>query len=171
LVHVVEYQLSPNATTHHQVLDDIFGYSVLVCSTLPEIIFVKLLGKDTILDLELPPGIVDIHPILEQDVTINLPNRRFIISIEQIPIVPAFALTINKFQGLTLSSIILGPLLHPSRKTPKKNGTLYVALIRIKRLSNLYILEPLSPTILRYFQPSNSHLTKDKCLQALEPSF
>jgi hypothetical protein len=52
-----------------------------------------LLGHDQILDLELPLGIIGMHPILEQDVFIKFPNQSFIISIEQIPIVPTFILT------------------------------------------------------------------------------
>jgi hypothetical protein len=43
-----------------------------------------------------------------------------VVPIEQIPIILAFVLTIDKCQGLTLSRIIFGPLLHPSQQHPKK---------------------------------------------------
>jgi len=55
-------------------------------------------------------------------------NQSFILSIEQIFIIPTFVLTIDKCQGLTLSRAILGPLLHPSQQNPKRNDMLYVAL-------------------------------------------
>jgi hypothetical protein len=62
------------ATTHHQVIDESFGYTILVSSTLLEIVFIKLLGHDQVLDLEFPLGIIGIHPILEWDVFVKLPN-------------------------------------------------------------------------------------------------
>jgi hypothetical protein len=61
-----------------------------------------LLGHDQLLDHEPPLDIIGIHPILEWNVFIKLPNRSFIVSIEQIPIVLAFALTIDKCQELSL---------------------------------------------------------------------
>jgi ATP-dependent exoDNAse (exonuclease V) alpha subunit len=115
LGNVIGYQLPKTTTTHHQVIDESSRYTVLISPTLPKIIFIKLLGHDQILDPKLLPSIVGIHPILERDVFIELPNRSFIVSIEQIPIVLAFVFTINKCQGLTLSRAILRPLLHPSR--------------------------------------------------------
>ncbi len=46
LGNVIGYQLPTIATTHHQVIDENFGYTVLVSSMLLEIIFIKLLGHD-----------------------------------------------------------------------------------------------------------------------------
>jgi hypothetical protein len=114
LGHVIGYQLPKIATTHHQVIDETFGYIVFASSMLLEIVFIKLLSHDQVLDFELPPNIIDIHPILDQDVFIKLPNRSFTAFIEQIPIVFAFVLIVDKCQGLTLSRAILGLLLHPS---------------------------------------------------------
>jgi ATP-dependent exoDNAse (exonuclease V) alpha subunit len=74
-----------------------------------------------------------------------------VVPIEQIPIVLAFVLTINKCQGLTLSRVILGPFLHPYQQNPKKIGTLYVALSRVKSLVDLQVLEPLSHIVLKIF--------------------
>jgi hypothetical protein len=111
-------------------------------------------------------GIIGIHPLLERDVFIELPNSSFIVSIEQIPIILAFAFIIDK--GLTFLRAILRPLLHPSKQHLKKNGTLYVVLSRMKHLLDLQVLEPLSHIVLKYFQPGNAHLVEDRCLQALE---
>ncbi len=77
-----------------------------------------------------------------------------------------FALTIDK--GLTLLGAILIPLLHPSNGNLKKNGTLYVALSRMKHLVDLQVFESLSHIVLKYFQLGNVHLTEDTCLQALK---
>jgi hypothetical protein len=55
------------ATTHHLVIDETSKYRIFVSSTLPKIVFIKLLGHDQILDLELPLSIIGIHPILERN--------------------------------------------------------------------------------------------------------
>ncbi len=115
-------------TTYHQVIDETFGYTILVSSMLLEIIFTKLLGHDQLLDHEPPFDIIGIHPILEWNVFIKLPNQSFTVSIEQIPIVVAFAFTIDKCQGLTFSRTFLGLFLHASWQNLKKNNKLYVAL-------------------------------------------
>ncbi len=90
LGHVIGYQLLENAITHHQYINESSRYIHT------EIVFMKLLGHDQALDHELPLDIIGIHPILERDVFIKLPNQSFTISIEQIPIIPTFALTIDK---------------------------------------------------------------------------
>ena len=120
LGHVVGYQLPNDTTSYHQVIDESTGYTVTISSILPDIVFVELLGREEIIDLELFLGIVGIHPILECNVVIQLPNQSFIVLIEQLPLDPTFALTIDKCHGLILSEAILGPLLHPLQQTPKK---------------------------------------------------
>jgi hypothetical protein len=65
LGHVIGCQLPKIATTHHQVIDETFGYTILVSSMLPKIVFTKLLGHDQLLDHEPPLDIIGIHPILE----------------------------------------------------------------------------------------------------------
>jgi hypothetical protein len=54
LKHVVGYQLPNDATSSHQVIDESIGYTVIVSSTLPDIVFVKLLGWEEIIDPKLP---------------------------------------------------------------------------------------------------------------------
>ncbi len=98
LGHVIGCQLPKIATTHHQVIDETFGYIIFNSSMLPAIIFIKLFGHDQVLDYELPLDIIGIHPILEQHAFIKLPNQSFIVFIEQIPIVPTFALIVDKCQ-------------------------------------------------------------------------
>jgi hypothetical protein len=109
-----------NSTSSHQVIDESTSYTIIVSSTLPNVVFVKLLGWKEIIESEVTLGIVGIHPILERNVTIQLPNQSFIVSIEQILLVLALALTINKCQRLTMPMAILGPLLHPLWQTPKR---------------------------------------------------
>lgn len=42
------------------------NYFVLVSLGLPDFVFVKLVGKETIIDMGLPLRIVDIHPVLKE---------------------------------------------------------------------------------------------------------
>jgi hypothetical protein len=67
---------------------------------------------------------------------------------------------------IALSKAILRPLLHPSQWNSKKNDTLYVALSQVKHLIDLQVLEPLSHSFLKYFQPRKAHLIEDIRLQA-----
>jgi hypothetical protein len=87
LGHVIGYQLPKIVTTHHQVIDESSGYTILVSSTLLEIVFIKLLGHDQVLDPEFLPSIIGNHPILEWDAFVKLPKWSFIVFIEQIPII------------------------------------------------------------------------------------
>jgi hypothetical protein len=139
----------------------VLGTQYLFHPKLLEIFFIKLLSHDQVLVLEFFIGIIRIHPILEWDVSIKLPNWSFTVSIEQIPIILAFALTIDKCQGLTLSKTILGPLLHSSQRNFKKNDRLYVALSQVKHLIDLQVFKPLSHSVLKYFQLRNNHFAED----------
>jgi len=65
LGHVIDYKLPKTAIKHHQVIDETSRYIVFVSSTLPEIVFINLLGCDQILDPKFPLGIIGMHPILE----------------------------------------------------------------------------------------------------------
>jgi hypothetical protein len=66
----------------HQIIDGSSSYTVTVSSTLLDIVFVKLFGQEEIIDPKFPLGIVGIHPILECDMAIQLPNQSFTVSIE-----------------------------------------------------------------------------------------
>ncbi len=57
--------------------------------------------------------------------------------VEQLPIIPAYAITIHKAQGCTLECVNVNPKCFA-------DGQLYVALSRVKNVKNLYITEPIS---------------------------
>jgi hypothetical protein len=126
-----------------------------------------LLGHDQVLNLELPLGIIGMHPILEWDVFIKFPNQSFTISIEQIPIIHTFIFIINKCQRLTLSRPILGPLLHPSQQNLFFKWHIIYSSITSETFGRLVNSWTPFPYCFR-IQPRNIQLTKDKCLHALE---
>ena len=128
----------------------------------------ELLEDKTVYLPALPPGVVPIRPIVENRIDIKLPHRTFRVSICQIPLVPVFALTIDKCQGLTLEGLTLGPLLHSSRRRPRKTGTLYVGLSRAKRFEPVNLLQPLEQKDIDYFKPDERCIEEDRRLRSLE---
>ena len=68
---------------------------VTISLTLVDVVFVKLLERQNIVDAKLPLNTVGMHPnnstqIQEHDVAIKLLNRSYMATIEQIPLVFAF---------------------------------------------------------------------------------
>jgi len=135
------------------------GYTVVVHTALPEIVYVKLLAYSHIqFHEDLPDGVVPVRPRRESNVLIKITDvRSFIVCIIQIPIIPAFALTTEKCQGLTVEKMILGPLRHPTRKRPQRSA-LYVAITRVKSMSQLYLMKPLTLSDLAFFRPDPAAL-------------
>ncbi|MFA6104407.1 MAG: DEAD/DEAH box helicase [Victivallaceae bacterium] len=70
---------------------------------------------------------------------------------KQLPIMLAWAFTVHKIQGKTCTQIIYSPA-----KTFGPGGMAYVALSRTKKMSDLYLTSPLSP----------SHITSNKEIQS-----
>jgi ATP-dependent DNA helicase PIF1 len=64
---------------------------------------------------------------------LNIKNRP-IATFKQFPIIPAYALTIHKSQGMTLDSAIV------DCKNIFATGQLYVALSRVRSMKNLKII-------------------------------
>lgn len=96
-----------------------------------------------------------------------MPQRSFTVVVKQVPLVPAFALTSEKRQGLTVIKIILGPLRHSTRHSPQRSS-FYVAVTRVKTLCQLYLMEPLSLSLLKYFTPRQDAMQENSRLEALE---
>jgi ATP-dependent DNA helicase PIF1 len=61
-------------------------------------------------------------------------NNRPIATFKQIPLLPAYALTIHKSQGMTLDSAIV------DCKNIFACGQMYVALSRVRELKNLKVI-------------------------------
>ena len=168
---VVGFQFPPGCPEHRRLcIDEESASFVNQAARLPDVVYVKLLNDEETYLPDLPPGVVPVRPFEEKEVQIQLPNRKFKVSIKQIPLVPAFALTIDKCQGLTLEGLTLGPLRHSSRRSPRKTGTLYVALSRAKHFNSVYLLQPLTQAEADYFKPDKRCVEEDKRLRLLEVS-
>ena len=59
-------------------------------------------------------------------------------TISQLPIRPAYAMTIHKSEGLTLDKVILNPKCFAP-------GQLYTALSRVRRIENLVLTQKIRP--------------------------
>ena len=106
LVHLVEIRWPNNIQFHVETTQD--GVNIKRASILPELLFVKRMDSD----ITLPglPGSIIALPPLKKQVAFKLENRRkFIKQITQMPVVPAFAITTDKSQGLTFEASVIGP--------------------------------------------------------------
>jgi hypothetical protein len=95
-----------------------------------------------VLSKDCPPGTFRILTA-RHDVKTTLAGKSLSMKLETFPLVPAYALTVEKMQGSTLDGIVLGTLHHASRKS-YASALLYVALSRVRRLTDLYLTEPLT---------------------------
>lgn len=125
-----------------------------VTAPMPEIVFIKLLQSEKQYFQDLPPGVVPVLPHKENNCHIQLPNNcNIYVPVEQIPLTPAFALTTEKSQGMTLTHAVIAPLRHKTRTRPQRSA-LYVAYSRIADPKNLRIMEPLQMPTATYFKPT-----------------
>ncbi len=165
---VVHIQLP--SSRHETIIQDTTGVSIHVFKTPPEVVYIKLRDyPDHQFINGLPPGVVPILPRLEPKIDVTLPNRSFRINATQVPIVPAFAITCDKCQGMTVEKMVLAPLRHPTRRSPQR-AAFYVAVTRVKSMDNLYLMEPLTLELLQYFKPSTDVLAETARLQKLASS-
>ena len=81
----------------------------------------------------------------------------------------AFALTIDKRQGLTLEGLTSGRLRHSSRRSPRKTGTL-CRILESKALQLCLPLQLLTQAEADYFKPDKRCVEEDKRLRLLEVS-
>ena len=130
-------------------------YDVCEYDGLPDYVLIKLI--DFAQEALIPgfaPGVVPVRPTLVKQVKIHIADdRQFTVNIEQVPLIPAFSLTSDKCQGLTVDRMILGPLRHDSRRLPQRTS-FYVAMTRVRTMANLFLMEPLTSLYLKYFKPS-----------------
>jgi hypothetical protein len=121
------------------------------CSRSPKVVFIKLYNREE--EYGYGPGAIPI-PLENLSGKITLSNNRSqSFKIEQFAFVNAFSLTIDKCQGLTLNSVIMGPIKHSSRNTPHRHS-LYVLLSRGRTLSRIRFMEELTLSHTEYFKPA-----------------
>jgi hypothetical protein len=82
----------------------------------------------------------------------------------QLPIVPAFAITTFKSQGLTMGKLVVDLQLPP---TALQIASIYVPLSRVKRAEDLAILRPFDMKVLK-IRPSPAQNAKLTCLDELD---
>jgi hypothetical protein len=134
-----------------------------------EIVFVKIPDNKHFFFDGLPAGVVPL--VKKKDyVSFQRNNRRYSFSIEQFPIVPAFALTVFKTQGLTLNRMIIGSwgMAKKARRPPKASA--YVMLSRVCEMKSLILLEKLNFHDTGYFKPPLELVSEIERLEELQKS-
>lgn len=110
----------------------------------------------------LPEGSVPLPPHKGQ---VHFKSRGFRKTLSQVPLVPAFAITTDKTQGLTVSQCVVGPQRDEHRSKPPAQ-VLYVALSRVRDPGRMRLSHAMTRATLAAYKPSSVLLATDASLQA-----
>lgn len=148
-------------------------------SRLPEFVFIKKLAQPQPSDITLPsmpdPSIVPVPVLSRQQTQITYPSRRFFLHVQQVPLLPAFAITVDKSQGITLRQLVNTHYINDYR--PRQNRpSLYVGFSRVtepERMRNMQLLTN-DPRLKRhpdylwtgYFTPTQDCLAENERMRA-----
>jgi hypothetical protein len=136
------------------------GVTVKRFKTAPQFILLKIRDCKRILVDGYPPGIVAI-PLDGYKTKFKLPQakKKIRMTVTTFPIIPAYALTPEKLQGVTLNHELFVSTL------PKRSPQiLYVVFSRVRSLAKLVLSESLTPSYMRKFLPPLHVLTLMKTL-------
>ena len=124
----------------------------------PKLIPISLVKKEFSISIKQLLG-----PLLEQRSGRKAPDMIHV-SRTQLPIVPPFAITTYKAQGLTMGKIVVDVQLPP---TASQVASTYVPLSRVKRAEDLAILRPFDMKVLQ-IRPSPAQNAELACLDELD---
>jgi hypothetical protein len=126
------------------------GVTVLRFKVNPAFLLFKLRDCKEVLVHGYPPGVVAI-PIGTYECEVKLPNAKqnSTLTVQQFPVIPAYAMTPEKLQGVTLYHD-----LYVSELSNRQAQILYVVLSRILMLSWLILTQPLTMDYVRKFVPA-----------------
>jgi hypothetical protein len=136
--------------------------SVLRPSRQPKYVFIQQMNHKVRQHGNLPPGVIPVQPTKKKCI-LKLSHRKLSKTLTQIMVVPAFAITTDKSQGMTVSACIIDPQIDPSRKNPPPQ-ILYVALSRVTTPLTMSFTEELRREILNKFKPNRELLKIDRNL-------
>lgn len=175
LGYVHSFQFHPD-DQYQDLLDPHTNHLIRIHSKLPVAVFLRKFGNHHKALPDLPPGIVPLTPMIKQTLKFCLPNRQFTCQADFLPITCAFALTVDKCQGVTLKHCVISPLLCELRRGVNKSA-LYVATSRVTLPENLLFTQTLTmdpqlkshPNYLwiPYFRPNEHDLLENNRLLLL----
>jgi hypothetical protein len=139
------------------------GVTVLRFKVSPSFLLFKLRDCNEVLVQGYPPGVVAI-PNGTYDCEVKLPSakQKSTIRVHQFPVIPAYAMTPEKLQGVTLRHD-----LYVSELDNRQAQILYVVLSRILMLQWLVLTQPLTMEYMRRFVPTKIVLEEVHRLMAM----
>ena len=139
------------------------GVTVLRFKVSPSFLLFKLRDCNEVLVQGYPPGVVAI-PNGAYDCEVKLPNakQKSTIRVHQFPVIPAYAMTPEKLQGVTLRHDLF-----VSELDNRQAQILYVVLSRILMLAWLILTQPLTMEYIRRFVPTKVVLEEVHRLMAM----
>jgi hypothetical protein len=163
--YVVGVQYAPGTTFEPITVTRGSTAQILRASQPVECVYVRVPGEHFAAPDEdrlpgVPPGygadVFPLLPLLRSSALVKLPNTSFTVSITQVPILPAYAITVHKSQGETLDAAIIGPLRGPSAIRCPPKTSLYVAASRVRTSDRLFFAWEPSDEDLDYFKSPRS---------------
>jgi hypothetical protein len=142
---------------------------IRACSHMPQLVLVRMLKKTgTQFAPSLPQDTVA-YPWCKEAWPVNVElgkNSTVAMRLQQFAIIPAYAITSEKCQGLTLERSVIAPWRHETRFAPQKTA-LYVMLSRTKEVQNMRFMQPLSMEDIRFFTPPKESINETIRLEKL----
>jgi hypothetical protein len=149
--------------TTFQIFRTSDGVQVKKPSKLPKYVIITKLNPSNQSFGNLPPNHIPIPPTKKQ-AKMLFQNRSYTKTLKQVMIVPAFSITTDKSQGLTVSAAVIGSQKDQNRKRPPSQ-ILYVALSRVTDPHMMILTEKLNMEYLLNFKPNPKLLSIDQELE------
>jgi len=134
------------------------GTLIQFASTIPDFLFFKDHDDNNCVWKNLPKNVIPISCPQAHKVTFEFDGlKRRSRNLRQLAVIPAWGITTDKSQGMTLQSCILGAQSDCIRKNPPKQ-ILYVAWSRVIDPSNIHLVEKVSLESMKHYAPSKELL-------------
>ncbi|ETM35837.1 hypothetical protein L914_17332, partial [Phytophthora nicotianae] len=88
-------------------------------------------------------GVVPVRCRNDSSVSARIRDRSLNVIVKQVSLIPAFALTTETCQGLTVDRLEIGPLRHSTLRKPQR-ASCYIAVTRVRSMDELYLMESLA---------------------------
>jgi len=142
------------------------GVQIKLSSCIPEYLFFTD-SSETKYHVEgLPSGTIPMSCPKPNQVKFDFKNQKaHSLNLKQIAVIPAWSLTTDKSQGMTLGGCIIGVQSDTHRNNPPKQ-IMYVAWSRVIDPSNIKITQPLTLDTMSHFIPSNDLIMIDNYIKS-----
>jgi hypothetical protein len=171
--YLVGVKLAPNTKFYESYI--IHGQDAKIAHTSKaiECIFLRIpgakfpAGRVPGLPEQFGDDVFPIEPITKSSARVQLPRRKFNVSITQLPVVPAYVHTVHKTQSKTFTGVVIGVLRGKGSMKNVSKTAFYVAASRVEKADQLQLAWTPTENDLEYFKPPESLKQEMAILQNL----